>query len=431
MEIGWKWIWQLFNRLRKKGKETPEQKIPENGVQDEKSKLPPKPEEGKKEGSKEELKEELKKEEPQPETGGPRVIIPQHVIKRLIEETLCWPNTETGEALVGIIVPPDVPDNEPTFVVLGTIPPGRAVREGAYFRQGGQDAFYDWLSKNWDKMRELSRGKIPASKEPRFIPVGMVPPELDGRLRYVGDYHKHPGLLKIPSSGDLQTAMEIILEDNNIDYLLVPITTSQTLQGEICWWNGNKHLVCDEPLQRISISFSYLSQKMLKRGQRAFLGIQPTIVPDYYLPRLPILAWHLEHKQRFKQELWLLKDYGCDVVVFDREMTGAPPLEVCFAIKKSGWQNLLLLVTSVDYPKTPPEIKIYSLSGTQPPPKMPAKPTEKKKKALLAWFESAWEKAKRILIRREGEQEEEKTKEDLEGKFLVQYVWDLEKEGKL
>lgn len=353
----------------------------------------------------------------------PKIYISQHAVRKLIRGTEVRPDTETGEALIGLIIPSSSPEIlEPTIFVLDTIvPDDSAVRLGAYFETGDDLAAqtFIWLSRNWEELRRLSKGKIAPNtlKELQPITSDLIPPEFDFPLRHIGHWHKHPEMLRVPSGGDLGTARDFVLEDNGMDQILVPVTTYHLVRRERFWWDGDKFLLRDDPDDRISISFSYLSRKMLERGENNFLRVEPEIVHNSLIPKLPTLPWHLKNPKRFEREITLMKDYGCQVGVLIREMTGAPPMEISFTVQKQGWRNRLLIVTSADYPDTAPQIKIFNSAGVEE--KMPEKPQE-----ASPWFSAAWEKTRGIFRPQPAPQKPP-------DKFLIQHIWNLEREKRL
>lgn len=298
---------------------------------------------------------------------GPIVIVPQRVLEAMIADTQRHREPETGESMVGIIIPPQDPFHEPTFIVLGTIPSGDALRHTHMFELGGdfQVRVFDWLSQNWDCQRELSRQKPEYSTHGWGvkIPPGLIPKLYDRPLEHVGDWHKHPDGLTHPSSGDWGTAVNMLKDPAlTIDYLISPIVTYRGSSDRRFGWNGSM-VTHDGATSQMQISFSYISERMLQMGFSNFIEIQPHIVPDYFVPALPPLAWDLADPGRLRLELSLLKEvYHCEVETYYRETRGGPLLEVCFEIRRPKcwrpWDYRLLIETSANYPASTPGVRI-------------------------------------------------------------------------
>jgi len=103
----------------------------------------------------------------------------------------------------------------------------------------------------------------------------------------------------------------------------------------------------------VRIDFWYIS-----RSSRRFVAAVPDIWPDEKLPGLPPLSWHLAAPRRFEQEHSLLLDagYATDIVRWDAD--GKPPYEICFSVARPGSEHVILLVTSADYPKQMPAVRV-------------------------------------------------------------------------
>lgn len=96
---------------------------------------------------------------PETDRDVPRVVFAQRVIDKILRGALRYPGTETGEALIGLIVPQQG-RQEPDIYVLDTIGPGEhAVREWGKFEQGDdwQGDVLHWLHVNWEAFRALRR----------------------------------------------------------------------------------------------------------------------------------------------------------------------------------------------------------------------------------------------------------------------------------
>jgi hypothetical protein len=308
----------------------------------------------------------------------PRVIIAQRVIDKIWHGALLYPEIETGESMIGFVVPQSG-RQEPDIYVLDTISPGEhVVREWGMFEQGNdwQGDVLDWLSKNWDAFRELRRSSYGNALAAKW----------DVPLQYVGDWHKHPGDMTYPSGGDAVQARKIINDPETPEYQLVaPLLTIYPLHPEKTDEPDDQAAtVPSEPVEHVEIpeavngknngsskpiiktlpdqgwtlriDFWYMS----KRRQK-FVPITPVVWPDDRLPHLPPVAWHLEHPKRFDQEQNLLIQAGYMVDIVRWDADGRPPYEIAFSVYKPGSQTVIILVTSADYPAQRPAIRIAPL----------------------------------------------------------------------
>jgi len=86
------------------------------------------------------------------------------------------------------------------------------------FQQGDEtqaERFW-WMLENWRTLRESRK----------LVDGKPLPTKWDVPLIHVGDWHKQPGFMIQPSTGDLMTA-RIMLEDPeaNMEFLIAPILT--------------------------------------------------------------------------------------------------------------------------------------------------------------------------------------------------------------
>jgi hypothetical protein len=330
----------------------------------------------------------------------PRVVLARRVIDKMLRGALLYPEPETGEAMVGLVVP-QAGRTEPDIYVLDTISPGEhAVREWGLFEQGSEwqgDVFH-WLYVNWEAFRDLRRpsyGRALAAK-------------WDVPLSHVGDWHKQPGDMTEPSVGDAQTARRMIDDSETpVEHIVAPIVTLYRLrpaQAELSAAPASEQAAEEEPSQTPDVSVTseepiapgvmdqetadQMSDKaaaehkppwaiietledkgwivridfwyMSKRAKR-FAPVTPVVWPDDRLPGLPPVAWHLQHPRRFDQEYNLLTEagYAIDVVRWDAD--GRPPYEICFSVYKPGSKHVFVLVTPVDYPAQMPALRVAPL----------------------------------------------------------------------
>ena len=304
--------------------------------------------------------------EPLPEEARdlPRVVIAERVIDKIVRGALLHPEPETGEAMVGLVIP-QAGRLEPDIYVLDTISPGQhVVREWGRFEQGDdwQGDVFHWLYVNWEAFREMRRPSYGSALAAKW----------DAPLRHVGDWHKQPGSMIAPSGGDAETARSMIADSETpIEQIVAPIVTMYPLQPEPDEGAETGDLAAEtmppmtphSMVRRlpdegwlVRMDFWYMS----KRAPR-FVPIVPALSPDNRLPGLPALAWHLAHPRRFEQEFGLLREAGylADVVRWDAD--GKPPYEVCFCVYREGASRAIILVTGADYPMTMPAVRVAPL----------------------------------------------------------------------
>ena len=301
----------------------------------------------------------------------PRVIVARRVIEKIRRGALLYPEPETGEAMIGLVVPQQG-RSEPDIYILDTISPGeRAVREWGMFEQGDdwQGDVFHWLYVNWEAFRELRRPSYGNALAAKW----------DVPLAHVGDWHKQPGDMVAPSGGDAATARRMI-EDHEtpIEQLVAPIVTLHPLkpepvgpaapavEGQESAGEAVPQVAGAPPLPpnaivlrdeaagwEVRIDFWYMS-----RRKKKFVPVTPVVWENERLPGLPPLAWHLAYPHRFDQEYRLLIDDGYTVDVVRWDADGRPPYEICFAVHKEGATHVLLLITSADYPYERPALRV-------------------------------------------------------------------------
>lgn len=269
----------------------------------------------------------------------PTLIIAQRVIDKMAKAAAKFIYDETGEALVGVQLPPAHPNSAPTLIVLDTLPADESeVERAAYaFAHGGESQFeaFTWLLENWQAHAESRRAyELPA----------------DASLSHVGDWHKQPGHMIAPSGGDLQSALMLLADNPQIERWLAPIVTlnhAPTL--------GNGTLVNYLTTPDDHGSLTRIDFWLIDQHTRAFRPINPTVYPDSQLPALQPLPWTLTQEGRVSIEVGQLEHAGwlvSDIVFWDTDF--ALPLEVCFMLGKPGQDELLLIATPYNYPDAPP-----------------------------------------------------------------------------
>ncbi|MFC1960759.1 hypothetical protein ACFLYO_08615 [Chloroflexota bacterium] len=280
--------------------------------------------------------------------GVPRVILAQRVVRKMAQGAALYPEEETAEALVGLVLPND--QGPPDFYVLDTIAPDwdATEREVAMVEQGDdlQDEIMYWLSINWRRFRQMrsqSYGNARAAK-------------WNAPLRYLGDWHKQPGEMFWPSQGDLATAQAIVQDEaNDMPQLLAPIVTVAPPWDEDSDPPGDDYdlYVIQDDGPRIRVNFWYLS-----RDSRQFVAARPEVQPDDLLPTLSPLAWHLTDRDRFQQEYDDLSNDGLAVSIIEWDADEQPPLEICFMAGRMGGSHVLILITDKNYPQVAPTVRL-------------------------------------------------------------------------
>jgi len=279
----------------------------------------------------------------------PNLVVAERVLKRMAAAAATHMRDETGEAMVGMVIPGAIAGGVPTLYVLDTIAPDdSAVRQFATFQQGDarQDELIWWLQENWRSERERKGGLFRKLSNPN---------KWDVPLRYLGDWHKQPGHMIQPSGGDLNTALDWILDpDNEMDFLLAPIVTlghPSTVQPSSPMANFVMEMLDDGDAMRVD--FWYID-----RRTGLFQPIAPAIYPDDQLPALVPYPWHLINENRMEAEMRLFQKEKLFHSISFWNADNEPPLEICFLTGKMGSDHLLLLITSYDYPKRAPEVRV-------------------------------------------------------------------------
>ncbi len=299
-----------------------------------------------------------------------QVTVARRVVEKMVNGALQYPELETGEALVGLVVPQHG-RAEPHIYVLDTIPPGpAAVREWGMFAQGGdwQGDVLHWLHVNWEAVRAQRRASYGRALAAKW----------DVPLQHVGDWHKQPNAMIAPSSGDTRTARGLIADAAaGVQQLVAPIVTLYPLERSAQPTEAERStaqlaatlrpkmpplapnaLVEQRPAKgwAVRIDFWYMSARV-----KRFVPIAPRVWEDERLPALPPLSWHLARPTRFDREYALLTEAGFQVDAVRWDADGKPPLEICFALYRPGSTGVVLLITSADYPAQMPAVRLAPL----------------------------------------------------------------------
>jgi hypothetical protein len=302
----------------------------------------------------------------------PQLVVSQRVIDKMLIAANRFIEDETGEAMVGFITRQN---DQTTIYVLDTISPDdSAVRQLHTFQQGDelQDEILWWLRENWHQTRK-NRGRGLFQKRD----------EWDVPLSYLGDWHKQPGNMIVPSGGDLQTALDWLDDhDNKTDFLLVPIVTLDHPATV-----DTQHA----PVNYISIpqgdgSAVRVDWWYVHREWGLFQPITPKLITDEdSLPKLAPIPWHLKD-QDFAQAQWnALEDAGIAITLLLAEIDHNPPLEVCISgARIKGGEKIYLLVTNHDFPHTPPQMRLAPFVSL------------KSGQSIADMFTTWWEKAEPV-----------------------------------
>jgi hypothetical protein len=272
--------------------------------------------------------------------GVPNLVVSQRVLDKMTAAAAHSLEDETGEAMVGLVVPGTHTNGIPTVYVLDTISPDEsAIRQFHTFQQGDdrQDELIWWLQENWQQSRKTH------AQQPKW----------DVPLRYLGDWHKQPGFMVQPSGGDLLTALDWLDDpDNRMDFLIAPIVTlGHTHTNASATVN---YLTAPQPDgTALRVDFWYIDGKT-----RQFQPVAPTLYPAPLLPKLVEYPWHLLDESRVAAEMRALEDDGLFISLTLWDADGQPPLEICFLTARMGAEKMLILVTSADYPQTPPYARV-------------------------------------------------------------------------
>lgn len=291
-----------------------------------------------------------------PRSNVPNLVVAQRVLDKMAAAAKRYIEDETGEALVGLIVPGTRTGGVPTLYVLDTISPDEsAVRQLHTFQQGDeqQDEIIWWLQENWRVYRQTGR----TSSGKKMLSKWDVP------LRYLGDWHKQPGYMIAPSVGDQMTALDWIDDpENGMDFLLAPIVTlghpSTTLSTPT---GANFITIPQDTLSHMRIDFWYIDREV-----RLFQPILPAVYPDEQLPDLPEYPWHLVKPDLMNREYGLLQSDGLFTSVVLWNANGHPPLDVCLLTARVGADRVLILITPWDYPEHPPSARVAPIVSMLP-----------------------------------------------------------------
>jgi hypothetical protein len=276
----------------------------------------------------------------------PNLVLAQRVIDKMTNAVSEFVEDETGEAMIGLILPGTNTNGVPTIYVLDTISPDdTALRMYHTFQQGDerQDELIWWLQENWRVERE---------KSGRGFGAGQKNNKWDAPLRYLCDWHKQPGYMIAPSGGDLATALDWLDDqENETDALLVPIVTlghPATTDGSMANVNFVVAPMGDGTFLRVD--WWYIHKRV-----GLFQPMNPVLYPDNQLPKLTEYPWHLVDQERAQQEFGKIQDEQIALSVLYRDVDGKKPLDICLLVARQWSDKMLILTTQWDYPKSRPK----------------------------------------------------------------------------
>lgn len=285
----------------------------------------------------------------------PKLFVAKRVVEKMARAAQQYVENETGEAMIGLVIP-DKATGSTSVYVVDTIAPGDdVVRASHTFQQGSawQDEILHWLRENW----EVARRKRATSYGTAHNGKWNAP------LYHIGDWHKQPGFMIQPSGGDLMTAMDWVNQQGNrIGFMIAPILTIDhpaTVEDPDEMTN---FLRVEQPNGLMTrIDFWFIARNMVQ-----FYPVKPNLVEDHIFPRLMDYPWHLTSQKRAEQEISLLEGDGMLVEILLWDTDEDLPLEVCFLTARPNASHFLLVATQHDYPNSPPDVYKLPFTGIQP-----------------------------------------------------------------
>jgi hypothetical protein len=276
----------------------------------------------------------------------PNLVVSQRVLDKMVAAASHYLEDETGEALIGLVIPGNHTGGVPTLYLLDTISPDdSAVRAMHTFQQGDerQDEIIWWLQENWQVYRQKRRDSFGSALQAKW----------DVPLRYLGDWHKQPGFMIAPSGADQFTALDWLDDpENGMDFLIAPIVTLGHPATTANIQSGANFLTLPhEGDSYLRVDFWYIDQHL-----RLFQPITPTVYPEEQLPRLTAYPWHLVNPDRMSTEFNQLQADGLFTSVILWSATDDPPLEICFLTARVGSDQVLIAATQWNYPDSAPAI---------------------------------------------------------------------------
>ena len=281
----------------------------------------------------------------------PRLIVAQKVLDHIRDVASQFIEDETGESLIGLVLTPDDEAPNGTIVVLDTIAPDESVvRQAHMFEQGDtlQEDIFLWLSNNWNVYREQQR----EARGDDF--------KWDASLAHLGDWHKQPGFMIVPSGGDLRTVMQLLHDDDvTLDFMLVPIVTighPPTISPKNVGMM-NYTLLPNGDDEHIRIDWWYIHRDSLY-----FQPIVPHIYKEGELPKLAPYPWSLTNYKRLNTEIEQLNVEGLFANVLELNVDNKLPIEICILCARKSSDKVYILTTRWNYPDVAPRFYVAPFS---------------------------------------------------------------------
>ena len=197
--------------------------------------------------------------------------------------------------------------------------------------------FFGW-PKNWyeDHLEDERWGQLP--------------------LQHLGDWHKQPSSMTIPSRGDYQSAKEILRDEHwRLPFILQPIVTLSDEFNHL--YDQEKYddflVHTDDRGRQARIDFWYLSKSLRRYEKLTNVGVVSEGAYEV-LPELAQLPWNLSAPQRMHFEEFSLANDRRNFEALYFNTDGVPPLEYCLVVQLSDGINHVLVATQFDFPKRPP-----------------------------------------------------------------------------
>lgn len=164
-------------------------------------------------------------------------------------------------------------------------------------------------------------------------------------LMHLGDWHRHPGHLDEPSSGDLDTARSLR------SVAAAPIWLIAIAVGEK---RARERVRSEEGVVTHVRTSSTISEIRFHRvDENEGCRRLPVRIEDATIPRLPPLPWQIADPTRFAAECRLLAAAGFTIAI-EETARGKKP-ETVLRLSREGRPNLFVSTAS-SYPKARPKV---------------------------------------------------------------------------
>lgn len=270
----------------------------------------------------------------------PRIIVAESALNAMVDEVLAHPTIETAWGLYGL-----VSDDQEEVIVCGIIGDNDVIRRTATTQLGGrsQDQAFAWLEANF---RVMKRSDEALSR---------------WHFSYLFKGHSHYTLGLGRFSGQDVSSMRDVVETEGLPIAIGPLATlSSRLECRFTLLSPRKIVV--ERYDSVTMRFYFLSQAMLEAGKREPITIEPEIIADGDLPKVSKLSWQFTSPEYYRQQLYLLKRYGCTVTVLYQEDKGVP-LTIKFLVTNPDWSSSLAITTAWDFPESEPMFMVIPEEG--------------------------------------------------------------------